>query len=136
MEYKNVGVWNKINWYFNLSQSNLNFWSYFYCTVFFKILKMIVSIIVLLKSFTAFFQAQVHRHTHNFREVQQCTLLSIKTGGCSEDCSYCPQSSRYNTGVKSQKLMTKDAVLQAAKKVNFFIYLHFELYLRDKIFCI
>ncbi|KAL9296209.1 hypothetical protein ACSQ67_022105 [Phaseolus vulgaris] len=38
--------------------------------------------------------AQVHRHAHNFREVQQCTLLSIKTGGCSEDCSYCPQSSR------------------------------------------
>jgi biotin synthase-like enzyme len=41
------------------------------------------------------FQAEVHRHFHRFREVQQCTLLSIKTGGCSEDCSYCPQSSRY-----------------------------------------
>lgn len=67
------------------------------------------------------FQAQVHRHTHNFREVQQCTLLSIKTGGCSEDCSYCPQSSRYDTGLKAQKLMTKDAVMEAAQKVPFLI---------------
>jgi biotin synthase len=65
------------------------------------------------------FQAQVHRSVHKFREVQQCTLLSIKTGGCSEDCSYCPQSSRYNTGLKAQKLMNKDAVLDAAKKVLF-----------------
>ncbi|KAK9997156.1 hypothetical protein SO802_021842 [Lithocarpus litseifolius] len=66
-----------------------------------------------------FHGAQVHRHAHNFREVQQCTLLSIKTGGCSEDCSYCPQSSRYDTGLKAQKLMTKDAVLQAATKFLF-----------------
>ncbi|KAK9201017.1 hypothetical protein WN944_016218 [Citrus x changshan-huyou] len=65
-----------------------------------------------------FHGAQVHRHAHNFREVQQCTLLSIKTGGCSEDCSYCPQSSRYDTGVKGQKLMTKDAVMQAAQKAK------------------
>ncbi|KAL0556567.1 hypothetical protein IC582_005081 [Cucumis melo] len=65
-----------------------------------------------------FHGAQVHRHAHNFREVQQCTLLSIKTGGCSEDCSYCPQSSRYDTGVKAQKLMTKDVVLEAAKKAK------------------
>ncbi|CAM8981967.1 unnamed protein product [Rhodiola kirilowii] len=65
-----------------------------------------------------FHGAQVHRHAHNFREVQQCTLLSIKTGGCSEDCSYCPQSSRYDTGVKSQKLMSKDAVIQAAQKAK------------------
>jgi biotin synthase len=50
--------------------------------------------------------------------VQQCTLLSIKTGGCSEDCSYCPQSSRYSTGLKAQKLMNKDAVLEAAKKAK------------------
>jgi len=50
--------------------------------------------------------------------VQQCTLLSIKTGGCSEDCSYCPQSSRYKTGLKAQKLMGSDAVLEAAKKVT------------------
>ncbi|KAL8507622.1 hypothetical protein ACS0TY_018237 [Phlomoides rotata] len=65
-----------------------------------------------------FHAAQVHRHAHNFREVQQCTLLSIKTGGCSEDCSYCPQSSRYNTGLKPQKLMNKDVVLDAAKKAK------------------
>ncbi|KAF2322173.1 hypothetical protein GH714_008155 [Hevea brasiliensis] len=62
--------------------------------------------------------AQVHRHAQNFREVQQCTLLSIKTGGCSEDCSYCPQSSRYSTGVKAQKLMTKENVMEAAKKAK------------------
>lgn len=67
-------------------------------------------------------QAQVHRHAHNFREVQQCTLLSIKTGGCSEDCSYCPQSSRYSTGLKAQKLMNKDAVIEAAEKVKFLIF--------------
>ncbi|KAF7833652.1 biotin synthase [Senna tora] len=65
-----------------------------------------------------FHGAQVHRHAHNFREVQQCTLLSIKTGGCSEDCSYCPQSSRYDTGLKAQRLMNKDAVLEAAKKAK------------------
>ncbi|KAJ0093622.1 hypothetical protein Patl1_26298 [Pistacia atlantica] len=64
------------------------------------------------------FMAQVHRHAHNFREVQQCTLLSIKTGGCSEDCSYCPQSSRFDTGVKAQKLMAKETVMQAAQKAK------------------
>ncbi|XP_074585555.1 biotin synthase, mitochondrial-like [Curcuma longa] len=62
-----------------------------------------------------FHGAQVHRQSHKFREVQQCTLLSIKTGGCSEDCSYCPQSSRYDTGLKAQKLMGKDPVMEAAK---------------------
>ncbi|CAL9053694.1 unnamed protein product, partial [Musa banksii] len=66
----------------------------------------------------SFSTAQVHRHVHKFREVQQCTLLSIKTGGCTEDCSYCPQSSRYSTGLKAQKLMNKDAVMQAAKKAK------------------
>ncbi|XP_057540015.1 biotin synthase, mitochondrial [Amaranthus tricolor] len=65
-----------------------------------------------------FHGAQVHRHAHNFREVQQCTLLSIKTGGCSEDCSYCPQSSRYDTGVKGQKMMNRDTVIEAAKKAK------------------
>lgn len=65
-----------------------------------------------------FHGAQVHRHAHNFREVQQCTLLSIKTGGCSEDCSYCPQSSRHGTGVKAQRMMNKDAVIESAKKAK------------------
>lgn len=55
--------------------------------------------------------------------MQQCTLLSIKTGGCSEDCSYCPQSSRYDTGVKAQKLLSEDIVLDAAKKVSFLVFL-------------
>lgn len=80
----------------------------------------------------AILQAQVHRHAHNFREVQQCTLLSIKTGGCSEDCSYCPQSSRYNTGLKAQKLMNKDVVLEAAQKVQFF---NMSYKLLDVCFC-
>jgi biotin synthase len=74
--------------------------------------------VLLIAEQLLYFQAQVHRNVHKFREVQQCTLLSIKTGGCSEDCSYCPQSSRYNTGLKAQKLMNKDAVLEAAKKVQ------------------
>lgn len=47
-------------------------------------------------------------------EVQLCTLLSIKTGGCSEDCSYCAQSARYNSGVDAERLMSKDAVMERA----------------------
>ncbi|KAI9203840.1 biotin synthase [Polychytrium aggregatum] len=60
----------------------------------------------------------VHRKHHGAREVQQCTLLSIKTGGCSEDCSYCPQSSKHDTAVKASKLMTEDSVLQAARRAK------------------
>jgi len=60
----------------------------------------------------------VHRLHHNGREVQQCTLLSIKTGGCTEDCAYCPQSSRYDTGVKASRLMMKEQIVEAAKKVR------------------
>lgn len=48
------------------------------------------------------------------QEVQLCTLLSIKTGGCSEDCSYCAQSARYDSGVSSERLMEKEAVLERA----------------------
>ncbi len=48
-------------------------------------------------------------------EVQLCTLLSIKTGGCSEDCSYCAQSARYNTDVKAGKLLLKEDIMAAAK---------------------
>lgn len=51
-------------------------------------------------------------------EVQLCTLLSIKTGGCSEDCGYCAQSSRYKTDVKAEKLMETDAVLEVAKRAR------------------
>jgi biotin synthase len=59
--------------------------------------------------------ATVHRQHHQPREVQMCTLLSIKTGGCPEDCAYCPQSSRYQTGVKAERMLDGDTVLNAAK---------------------
>jgi biotin synthase len=51
-------------------------------------------------------------------EVQLCTLLSIKTGGCSEDCGYCAQSSRYETDVKAGRLMETDAVLEVARRAR------------------
>jgi len=51
-------------------------------------------------------------------EVQLCTLLSIKTGGCSEDCGYCAQSSRYQTGVKAEKLMETAAVMEVARRAR------------------
>ncbi|HEX5306482.1 MAG TPA: biotin synthase BioB, partial [Dyella sp.] len=60
----------------------------------------------------------VHREHHDPNAVQVSTLLSIKTGGCPEDCAYCPQAARYSTGVQAEKLMSVDAVLaraQAAK---------------------
>jgi biotin synthase len=62
------------------------------------------------------FQAQtVHRRHHDPEAVQRCTLLSIKTGGCPEDCAYCPQSARYDTGVDREELMKPAAVLAAAR---------------------
>ena len=62
------------------------------------------------------FQAQtVHRRHHDPETVQRCTLLSIKTGGCPEDCAYCPQSARYHTGVEREDLLKPDAVLAAAR---------------------
>jgi biotin synthase len=62
------------------------------------------------------FQAQhVHRAHFNPCEVQISTLLSIKTGGCPEDCAYCPQSAQYQTGVKAEKLMSLEAVLAEAR---------------------
>jgi biotin synthase len=61
------------------------------------------------------FRAQsVHRRHFAPGEVQISTLLSIKTGGCPEDCAYCPQSIHYDTGVKAEKLMPLDAVLAEA----------------------
>jgi biotin synthase len=62
--------------------------------------------------------AQLHRKYNDTAEVQVCTLLSIKTGGCSEDCAYCPQAARYNTGVDVQALMKKDEVLAYAQKAK------------------
>lgn len=58
--------------------------------------------------------ATVHREHHATGEVQVCTLLSVKTGGCPEDCAYCPQAARYHTNVKVEKLMEVDEVLKAA----------------------
>ena len=62
------------------------------------------------------FQAQcVHRRHFDPNTVQKCQLLSIKTGGCPEDCSYCSQSSRYETGLKASKLMALEEVLEGAR---------------------
>ena len=63
----------------------------------------------------AFAAGTVHRRFHKPAAVQLCTLMNIKTGGCTEDCSYCAQSSRYQTGLEATKLSTVDSVLEAAK---------------------
>ena len=62
--------------------------------------------------------ATVHREFHDANEVQVCTLLSVKTGGCPEDCSYCPQAARYHTDVKVHKLLPTEEVLQKAKEAK------------------
>jgi len=61
------------------------------------------------------YEAQtVHRKYHTTGEVQVCTLLSVKTGGCPEDCSYCPQAARYHTDVEVHKLLDEDEVITKA----------------------
>src|SRR6188474_2547450 len=62
--------------------------------------------------------ATMHRKYQDTAEVQVCTLLSIKTGGCPEDCAYCPQAARYNTGVEVQALMQTDKVLEYAARAK------------------
>ncbi len=62
--------------------------------------------------------AEMHRAHHRPDEVQGCMLLSIKTGGCPEDCAYCPQSARYETGVGRQDLMNVDDTLAAARRAR------------------
>lgn len=62
--------------------------------------------------------ASVHRQYHDANEVQVSSLLSIKTGGCPEDCAYCPQAARYHTDVKVEKLMEVDEVAARAKVVK------------------
>jgi len=62
--------------------------------------------------------AQVHRQFHDASEVQVCKLISIKTGGCPEDCSYCSQSARYKTEIKAQQLMPRDVVMQIAQRAK------------------
>jgi biotin synthase len=59
--------------------------------------------------------AAVHRAHFDPNEVQVSTLLSVKTGGCPEDCSYCPQAARYDTGLKAHKLMSTEEVLAQAR---------------------
>lgn len=59
--------------------------------------------------------AAVHQHYQATGEVQVCTLLSVKTGGCPEDCAYCPQAARYHTDVKAHKLLPDEEVLAAAR---------------------
>ena len=65
------------------------------------------------------FRAQVaHRRHHDPTRVQLCTLLSIKTGGCPEDCCYCPQSAHYDTGVERQGLLPLEEVLDKARQAR------------------
>jgi biotin synthase len=65
------------------------------------------------------FQAQtVHRNYHHPEKVQLCRLLSIKTGGCPEDCAYCPQSAHYQTGLRRQGLLATGEVLEAARRAK------------------
>jgi len=60
----------------------------------------------------------VHREHFGGNKVQLCSLLSVKTGGCPEDCAYCPQAARYHTGVQAEPLMDLDDVLAAARKAR------------------
>ena len=65
------------------------------------------------------FRAQtVHRQHHPPGEVQLCTLLSVKTGGCPEDCAYCPQSAHYETPVSSERSLTVEEVVTAARQAR------------------
>ncbi len=60
----------------------------------------------------------VHRDNNDAQEVQVCTLLSVKTGGCPEDCAYCPQAARYHTDVEVHKLLPTEEVLDKAKEAK------------------
>ena len=60
----------------------------------------------------------VHRAWHDPAQVQACALLSIKTGGCAEDCGYCPQSAHYDTGVARRDLLDVDDVLARAREAR------------------
>src|SRR6266436_634036 len=60
----------------------------------------------------------VHLQHWQGEEVQRCSLLSIKTGGCSEDCAYCAQSAHYSTGVEREELMPVEAILEAAQQAR------------------
>src|SRR5580658_1106855 len=61
---------------------------------------------------------RVHLQHHAADEVQLCTLLSVKTGGCPEDCAYCPQSSHYETDVGPEKMVDVGEVLESARRAR------------------
>jgi biotin synthase len=65
-----------------------------------------------------FSAASIHRANNNYSEVQISSLISIKTGGCSEDCAYCPQAARYNTGVDVHALMQVSEVIKMAEQAK------------------
>src|SRR2546423_5811195 len=60
----------------------------------------------------------VHLQHWRGEEVQRCSLLSIKTGGCSEDCAYCAQSSHYSTGIEREELLSVETITVAAKRAR------------------
>src|SRR4051812_3640577 len=60
----------------------------------------------------------IHVANHPPDVVQLCTLLSVKTGGCPEDCAYCPQSSHYETPVSGEKMLSVDEVVSAAERAR------------------
>jgi biotin synthase len=60
----------------------------------------------------------VHLHHWRGEEVQRCSLLSIKTGGCSEDCAYCAQSAHYSTGVEREGLLSVEDVMSVARRAQ------------------
>src|SRR6266446_414199 len=65
------------------------------------------------------FRAQsIHRQFHAPDRVQTCQLISIKTGGCPEDCAYCPQSAHYEAGVDRQDLLSVDHVMKTAREAR------------------
>ena len=72
-----------------------------------------------LPLFDLVYRAQtVHREVFQDQKVQLCSLLSVKTGGCPENCAYCPQSAHYDTKVKAEKLMDPASVVEAAKQAK------------------
>jgi biotin synthase len=62
--------------------------------------------------------SRVHEANNTYDDIQRCTLLSVKTGGCPEDCAYCPQAARYHTDVTVEKLMRASDVIEAARNAK------------------
>src|SRR5947199_3270745 len=61
---------------------------------------------------------EVHRANHDPADIQRCTLLSIKTGGCPENCAYCPQSAHYDTGIDRHNVLPPDYVVSKAREAQ------------------